>query len=288
MFGAAAAAWHVGGQLLQPHQITMRPPPEDFAVQSVAFDSESGDRLAGWFHQGEPGRGVVVLAHGIRTHRGSSLARARLFGEHGLSSLLFDLRCHGESTGERVTLGWQERHDIRAAVDWAKHRCTGEPVAVVGYSLGGAAAALAAPLEVDAVVLEAVFPTIEAAVGNRTSGKLGIAGPLASWALLAQLEPRTGIAPSDLRPVDAVRRLTCPVMVVGGGRDQQTTPADTRRMFQAAPEPKELVWFDDLGHRNFARWAPEKYRREVVSFVTDCLSRAAADQDARTPAEPSR
>ncbi|WP_197527774.1 alpha/beta hydrolase [Posidoniimonas polymericola] len=247
------------------------PRPADFSVEEVSFGTVAGDQLAGWFRQGDPGRGVVVIAHGIHTHRGSSLARARLFAEAGLSSVLFDHRCHGESSGGQVGLGHTERHDVEAAIALARERCPGEPLAVVGYSLGGAAAALADLRGVDAVVLEAVFPTIEAAVGNRTRERLGWFGPLASWALLVQLEPRTGIRCEDLRPVDAVAHLTCPVMIVGGATDAQTTPEDTRRLFAAANEPKELVWFEGLGHQNYAKWAPERYRQTVVRFVAEHL-----------------
>ena len=221
---------------------------------------------------------MVVLAHGIRNNRRGSLHRARLIAEAGFSTLLFDLQAHGESPGEQITLGYLERHDVRAAVKFAKEKHPGEAVGVVGFSLGGAATALAAPLDVDAVVLEAVYPTIEKAVDNRTRRRLGVFAPLATWALLVQLEPRAGISPSNLRPIDSLSQLDCPVMIAGGGADYLTTPADTEQMFEAAPEPKQLCWFEDLGHNNFAARQPERYREQVVAFLTKHLT-AGADAE---------
>lgn len=268
----AGGAWWVAGALLKPNPASIGKPPEDFAVEEVSFASESGSLISAWHHQGEPGRGVVVVAHGIHGNRWASLPKAQLMAEAGFSTLLIDLRCHGESPGEFVTLGHLERHDIRAAVEFARRRHPGEPVGVVGFSLGGAATALAAPLDVDAVVLEAVFPTIQAAVDNRTRLRLGTLAPIASQALLVQLKPRAGVSPADLRPIDALERLGCPVLIVGGATDRLTTPEDTRRMYAAASEPKQLGWFKGLGHRNYARWQPGNYRKLVVEFLVRHLT----------------
>ncbi|MEN1681447.1 MAG: alpha/beta fold hydrolase [Planctomycetota bacterium] len=266
----AGYSWRLAGKLLAPSQSVVGEPPDGFPAENVSFASQSGSQIAGWYQRGKPGRGAVLVLHGIRGNRLASVPRAKLIAEAGFSTLVIDFRCHGESPGERVTLGFEEKHDVLAAIELLRQRHPGEPIGVVGFSLGGAAAALGAPLGVDALVLEAVYPTIDAAVANRTS-KLGILSPVASFALLVQLEPRLGISRSDLRPVDALADVACPVMIVGGGKDQHTTPEDTRRMFAAAPEPKQLVWFADLAHNNFARWRPDHYRSTVVRFLRESL-----------------
>lgn len=287
---AAGYAWWVTGELVAPRPREAGPPPNGF--REVSFASDSGARLSGWRHQGTPGRGVVVLLHGIRTSRRSSMARAKLFLEAGYSTLVFDLRCHGESTGECVTLGWLERLDARSAVRYAKSWRPDEPVVVVGFSLGGAAAALASPLEVDAMVLEAVFPTIRQAIDNRTRSRFGWLGPAASLLLESQLWPRVGVRCEQLRPVAHMDRLGCPVLIVGGSQDRHTTPAQTRALYEAAAGPKELVWFYGLGHRNYAHWQPERYRELVVGFVDRHVAaeRGAArtvEADARAHAPPT-
>ncbi|MEM6798255.1 MAG: alpha/beta fold hydrolase [Planctomycetota bacterium] len=267
---AGGVAYRAAGQLLAPCPKTIGGVPEDFPAEEVAFASESGSTIRGWCQSGEPGRGVVVLLHGIRSDRRASVPRAKLIAEAGFSTLLIDLRCHGESAREDgdefIGLGHLERHDVRAAAEFAKRWRPGEPIGVVGFSLGGAATVLASPLGVDAVVLEAVFPTIDAAVDNRTE-RYGVLGPLASWALRVQLKPRTGVSTKDLRPVDKIDELGCPVLIVGGGKDRHTTPDDTRQLFGAAAEPKELVWFEDLAHNNYAHREPKHYRDKVVGFL---------------------
>lgn len=271
----ATSAWYVGGKLLAPRQRKIGPPPVEFPCEKVSFHSESGAEIHGWFRKAGTGmnssRGVVVLAHGIRGSRLDSIPRAQILAKLGYSTLLIDLQGHGESQAEQITLGWLEQHDLHAAVRFAKSVCPGERVAVIGFSLGGAAAVLGSPLEIDALVLEAVYPTLEQAIDNRTQHRLGLLGPAASWALLAQLEPRTGIVPRDLRPIDRVSQVECPVLVMGGGDDWHTTPEQTRQLYDAAAEPKQLVIWDGLGHGDFAQTQPERYEKIVGDFLQQHL-----------------
>ena len=57
--------------------------------------------------------------------------------------------------------------------------------------------------------------------------------------LLMQLEPRLGISPSDLRPIDNMPDLACPVCVASGTADHHTTVAETKAMFAAARSKAE-------------------------------------------------
>jgi len=73
-----------------------------------------------------------------------------------------------------MTFGRLEAYDARAALKFVHGRLPGIPVGAIGSSLGGAAALLGPqPLSVDALVLEAVYPRIEAAVGNRIAIRSG-------------------------------------------------------------------------------------------------------------------
>jgi len=73
--------------------------------------------------------------------------------------LLFDLRGHGESEGERTTLGYREVRDVRGALSWLEERGF-EPNEVVlhWWSTGGAAVLRSTPgTGVVAVVVESGY-----------------------------------------------------------------------------------------------------------------------------------
>src|SRR6202030_2729524 len=114
--------------------------------------------------------------------------RARLFHRAGFAVLLFDFQAHGESPGETITFDYLEAKDARAAFDELRRRAPGERVAVLGESLGAAAAVLSdPPLEADAMVLEAMYASFATAVENRIVVHLGRIGPLVAPLLVPVL-----------------------------------------------------------------------------------------------------
>jgi pimeloyl-ACP methyl ester carboxylesterase len=273
----AFVAWFVAGKLSTPAYRRVGPPPDDLMAETVTLESKSGSDIAAWVVTDKDSTATVILAHGIRGDRRANLERARLFHEAGFSIVMIDLQAHGESTprdplaGQQITFGYLERHDIAAAVAYVRKHHPDHRIGIVGVSLGGAATALAAPLDVDAVVLESTYATIDEAVHNRVACDLGPASYAVTPTLLCQLRPRLGIPTSQLRPIDKLPLLNCPVMIASGDTDPHTPLAETQRMFSAAKEPKELVTFEGAEHEDLLAHNPKKYRREVLPFLEKYL-----------------
>ena len=167
--------------------------------------------------------------------------RARLLLQEGFSVLLVDLQAHGESPGETITLGLRESGNARSALAWLRSRVPRGRVGVIGTSLGGAAVLLGPqPSGFDAIVLEAVYPDVRTAVQNRVRIRLGPLAPIVAPLLLAQLHPRLGVSPDDLRPITGIPRLGAPVLVVAGQLDRHTTLAESESLYAEAVPPKDL------------------------------------------------
>jgi fermentation-respiration switch protein FrsA (DUF1100 family) len=218
-------------------------------------------------------RAAVVLLHGVRANRSDMLTRADLLLDRGYAVVLPDLQAHGESTGDVITFGHLESRDALSAFEFTRGRFPHLRVGGLGLSLGGAALILAGPeLRADAMVVEGVYSTIDAAVENRVRRFAGPFSSVLSPLLLWQLEPRTGASREELRPVDKVGEVGCPIFVIGGTRDRHTTPAETRRLFDGAKGPKQLWFVQDAGHGDFRIKDPEGYRTRVLDFLDRCLA----------------
>lgn len=125
----------------------------------------------------------------------------------------------------------------------------------------------------DAVVLESMYPTIEEAVVDRLTRRLGPVGSALAPLLLWQLPLRTGISPDQLRPVDAIASLKAPVLAAAGTRDEHTTLAESRRIFDAAREPKQFWAVDGAAHVDLFNAGPEAWRTTVIAFLDRYLVR---------------
>lgn len=265
---AAATVYWLGGRLAEPQLRPVGAPPVELGCSDVSFPSASGSTISGWFCPGVERRGSVLLLPGVRATRLSMVERGRFLHHAGYSVLLIDFQATGESPGDHITFGWLESRDARAAVNFLRTARPGEPVAVIGTSLGGAASVLAdPPLPIDALVLEAVYPTIEQATGNRLAIRFGPAGRLAAPLLLFQLPFRLGVGLDSLRPADRIGSLQVPLFVISGSEDRHTSREDTLFLYRRARPPKTLWLVPGAAHVDLHRFAGAEYERRVLAFL---------------------
>ena len=181
------------------------------------------------------------------------------------------------SARQYITVGFLERKDVEAPVAFARTTHPSHRIAVVGRSLSGAAALLASPLPIDALVLESVYPTIEETLGNRLRLHLGVLGALASPLLLWQLPPRLAVTPDQLRPIERLASIDQPILIVGGDLDRHATLSETQQRFDAASEPKALAIFQGAAHVDLLTFDPMQHEREVFGFLEQHLRKLRAN-----------
>ena len=257
----------IGIQLTQSVPSRIGPPPSFLLAQTVHFSSGTGRTLVGWSVPGKPDCGTIVLMHALRGNRLSMVKRAQFLTKAGYAVFLFDFQGHGESEGEVLTFGYLEQEDARAAIRFASRHHPKSRIGIIGVSLGGVAAVLNGPeIGADALVLEAVYSTFTQAVINRIRLRVGLmAKPLAA-VLLSQLTRELEIIPEKLEPLDHMKSLGVPVMIIGGTEDNRTRIEETRALFALAQQPKELWEIEGARHEDFYRLAKEEYEHRVLTF----------------------
>jgi uncharacterized protein len=272
VLSSSVALWVIGGSLAAPQNRIIGEIPSDLTGRGVQFKSQSGSILQGWSIPGKNRMGTVILMHGVRANRLSMLNRARFLARAGYSVLLFDFQAHGESSGEYITFGYLESKDAQAAVDFLHQNNQRDKIGVIGVSIGGAASLLATPsLEVDALILESVYPTIEEAISDRITMRLGKLGTIFTPLLTYQLKPRLGIGPEELRPIEKAAEVTSPKFFIFGTGDRHTRIDESRRLFAHAADPKEAWAIDGAGHVDLHEYSKDEYERRVLDFLARYL-----------------
>jgi pimeloyl-ACP methyl ester carboxylesterase len=284
--GLCASVLGVGLYLSSPSLAAIGKPPAALpGAEVVEIPSASGALLRGWWVPADRrGGGGVVLMHGVWENRLRMVRRAEELHAHGFSVLLFDFQAHGESRGRHITYGHLEAFDAAAAVAFIRNKLPEERIGAVGVSLGGAAALLGpTPLDVDALVLESVYPDIDAALANRLRTGLGpLAGPIfvplltPTFKLL--LPPILGVAADELRPIDRIGRVRAALLVASGTADDHTTIIEAQALFARAPQPKRFWAVQGAAHVDLERYDPPAYWHEVLPFLTDTLRQGGPER----------
>lgn len=278
----------VATRLSAPSPETIGPPPEGLAVEEVALDATDGVPLSAWWTtppSDKDPRRAAVLVHGWGGNRSDEYIKktAPLYAEAGYAVLMLDLRGHGESGGERRTLGYAEVRDVRGALAWLRRRGF-EPGDVVlhGWSMGGATVVRSAPgAGVAAVVEEAGYADLPLLLRDQlpeNSGLPRIFNPAAF--LTAKLF--LGFDPWAVRPREDAARLQregVPLFVIHSTTDE-TVPYEHARLFARANPDAErwtLEGYDHVG----AYESPE-YAEKLGFFLASLPAREPVE--ARRPA----
>lgn len=247
-------------------------PPVDLAAQQVHFYSKSGSTISGWFIPGQEHKGGILLMHGVRSNRLQMVERARFLNGHGYSVLLFDFQSHGVSPGKHITFGYLEAFDAEAAFSFLENRLSQKTIGVIGVSLGGAAALLGGVAEKsDAIIIESVYPTIEEAIANRMTMRIGNLGKYLVPLFTLQFKPRLGISINELRPVEKIANAKGAIFVLNGSLDRHTTLAESKRLFENAHDPKLFWEVEGAAHIDFSRYAAKDYQKRVLVFFRKYL-----------------
>lgn len=241
------------------------------AYEDVELTTRDGIILDGWFIPAavETDAAVIVM-HGFTGHRLGELAAFVPWLQPRYNVLQFDFRGHGTSGEAPITLGAREIDDVSAAVEYLQRRGMTR-IALLGVSMGAAAAILAAPeLPVRAVVADAPFAELRNPIANRMRAEGYPLAALGSWIIVASASIR-----ARARLLAPIRRVAgiAPrgLMIISPRNDELIDHSQRVALYEAAREPKELYVVDDAEHAT-ARWVGgREYERRVLSFLEQHL-----------------
>lgn len=271
----ASAVAFAGWRWVTPVRRKLGEYPEGIDPEEVWIVSEDSTSLFGIFLAGESGRPGIVLCHGYFRDHSEPLDVAVSLNQAGYNVLLFDFRGSGRSEGDHTTAGYLEVWDVLAAVHWLKDKTSGQPIGVLGISMGAAAAITAATETEDiaAIVADSPFAHLEGVMREHVREIVPhpLLEPLA-WASIRFGNQISGGNYREVRPVDSVRKLkSTPIFVIYGERDEFISSDQVNELIQAAAGPKEL-WILDCGHVQARKEHPEEYMSRVLRFFDANLS----------------
>jgi len=274
--------YYGAGILIHPpamSPMTFFPDRYGVAYEKISFLSPDGLRLSGWFVPSPSGRDkTLLICHGWGDNKGEILEQTLFLNRaEGFNLLYFDFRGHGESEGDKVTMGKQELLDFAGAMDYLKKsrpRCAAN-LGVFGLSMGAAVAAMALPdhPEIKAAVLESPFADFHE-VGRRwVWHKLHIPYFPIVIAIMYMARVRSGHSDIDrYSPETYLPAAKTPVFIIAAERDSIMPPEDVRRLYSAAREPKEYWMVPGAGHAKCRETAPADYEARVAAFLRARLS----------------
>ena len=252
--------------------------------ENVAF-SPRGDEwddivLRGWLIENERDELTVMLVHGLNSNRtgDNALDLAERLFDRGFNVLLFDIRGHGESDGERLSAGYFEKWDILGAYDFLVQRgASPRGVGLLGWSLGGATALLAAAEEpaIKAVVADSSFADVHDLIAQETARATVFPQwivPVFIPGMKVMSRVLYGIDVGAVVPEKAAGTLGYPILVIHGGADSRIPAEQSVRIHDSASAGSELWLVHGSEHADAVVDEPDEYVERVEAYFNSRLA----------------
>jgi alpha-beta hydrolase superfamily lysophospholipase len=243
-------------------------------LEELRLQTKDGLGIGAWYAPGADDSPAVLLLHGNKASRASSLSRAAWFAQEGCSVLLISLRAHGDSDGDFNDLGYSARHDVVAAVAYLEGRRPKRPILVQGTSLGAGAAVFAAPelgKRVSGYLLEGLYRDLHTSVRNRTKVFLPPLLDGMAYSGLVLVGPLVLPDADRIAPVEFIGQIpeTVPVLLLAGSADDRARPDEARALHECVASHGRLVFFEGAGHESFLEYDPALFRASVLPLLRD-------------------
>ena len=227
--------------------------PNQFGLsyEPVSFEADDGVRLSGWYLDANPSHSVLLFFHGNAGNISHRMVSLQLFNRLGFSTFIIDYRGYGESEGKPSEVGTYL--DAEAAWRYLVEQRKVDPsqIVIFGRSLGAAIGSyVASKYAPRALIIESAFTNVADLAGKYY--------PFMPVRWLTRFEYNT---------VDYVSAKKCPLLVVHSRQDDIIPFSHGRKIFDAAPMPKEFLEISG-SHNDGFMVTGKRYEDGLIRFLS--------------------
>jgi len=228
-------------------------PPETYGLKAeeVWTNASDGVRLNAWFFPRQESSKVLLIFHGNAENIGTGLGRTKVLSTLGLNILAVDYRGYGKSEGSPDEAGVYRDADAAYRYLTVERGFRAKDIIIHGVSLGGAVAIdLASRVECGGLIAESTF-TSARDMARR-----------AFWIPLFAYVPK-----SQFKSISKIARVSSPVLVIHGRRDELIPFSMGEALYAAALGPKTLAPLDSAGHNDVLLVNRDAYLAHLRGFL---------------------
>lgn len=234
--------------------VSRNPSELGLSFEDVNFLTRDGVRLHGWFIPHREAHRTLIWFHGNAGNISHRLENIKLLHDKtGVHIFIFDYRGYGRSKGQISEQG--AYLDGEAAVKYILERAGGDfhRIILFGRSLGTAVAAeMATRFDTAGLILESPFVSIAEMAR-----------------VMFPLLPIRWLLKNKFDVLEKIRKIKTPLLVLHGDRDEIIPSAQGKRVFDAAPEPKQFHTILGAGHNDTYIVGGEAYFQRLRDFIQE-------------------
>ncbi|MEG0222051.1 MAG: alpha/beta hydrolase [Clostridia bacterium] len=251
--------------------------PVDAATNLTAtdqwFSTKDGLKLSGYIFESEKKSNKWVIAvHGYRGNAYNISTVGENFNANSYNVLLIDLRGHGSSEGDYISMGIQDSHDLIRWCNYLNTEYADIDICLYGISMGGATVMSASgnkalPKNVKCIVEDCGFTSAKAEFTHQLKTLYGRDPfPIIPIANL-YTKFKAGFFFGEFAPIKMVKKSKAPILFIHGDLDSFVPFDMVNDLYAVAKQPKELFIVKGANHAGSELIDSKKYYATIFNFI---------------------
>lgn len=249
---------------------------ESYSHYNEMIESSNGYSLESMFIKSNSNtKDTMIIVHGIERYYFDMLETAFNYLDNGFNVLIYNQRHTGKSGGDDYTFGFYERYDLDSIIKHVKKNLPNGRIGVHGYSMGAATAVMHSEINekdknVDFYIVDSPYHEMKDAI------RLGIEAenipliPTSYISFVGNLytKLKSGFYYDDVKPGEAVKNITVPMMLIHGTKDDVCAPESSRIIYNNIPHDKKEIWLvDGAKHIRSINIVGKEYYNRIFNFI---------------------
>lgn len=252
-----------------PPRIVESKSPRDFAMnyEQLEIRSAKHKKIFAWFIADKKTSPLIIIMHGWGSNAEHMLPIAWQFYQSGLNVLLLDSRCHGKSEGDTYSALPRFTEDIEHAIEQAKKQLPfNGKIILLGHSVGAGAVLYAASKrnDISAIISLSAFGSPQWLM-TRYFQDFKLPGFVIKF-LIAYIQWVIGHQFSEIAPVNTIKKIKVPTLVVHGSHDK-TVPIGDAHAIQKNNKNGHLLIVEGADHGSIEKLETDGHL--LVDFLKD-------------------
>lgn len=231
--------------------------------------------LTGYYFPKENPNFTFVLVHGYHGRALNMDVHAKAFYEaFNCDLFLPDLRSHGQSDGETVGWGWEDKEDIKQWIEYLSKKHPNRPIVLFGESMGAATVSYLSCEDmpnVKAIIEDCGYSDLYEEFNFQAKNITHL--PLAPFyfGVNEEVKKNHGYKIKEASCVECAKQAKYPMMFVHGLEDEVVPSYMVFDLFNACPTEKQLFVVKDAKHTQCIKLEREWYLETLKEFLEEHL-----------------
>lgn len=224
------------------------------------------------FLQDEPTNDWLIAVHGYTSSHETVIDVAAEFYNQGYNVIVPDLRAHGLSDGDWITMGLYDGCDVVSIAEYIVDKNDDAEIILFGQSMGAATVMMASgeeelPEQVKLVIEDCGYTDAYIMFSEQLDVRFGLPSfPILDIAAFVG-RFQAGINLKDISPIDAIAKSDLPMLFIHGLDDGFVLPYMVDELYESYNGPKELLTVDGADHTASRNIERDRYYDTVFNFI---------------------